>query len=125
MGVNAALIEQTYAAFGRGDIASVVANLADDVEWFAPATLPQGGQFQGKTGAVQFFEGLGAAWEGLGLDVEGVGEVGENLVVGVVRADGILRGGGPSGYGATHVFTVRDAKITRFREYTDLGGPLG
>lgn len=125
MSVNAALIEQLYAAFGRGDIPSVVANLADDVEWSVPATLPHGGQFQGKAGAVQFFEGLGAAWEVLGLDVEGVGEVGEDVVVAVVRADGTLRSGGPSGYGAAHVFTVRDGKVTRFREYTDLGEPLG
>jgi uncharacterized protein len=124
MGVNAALIEQMYEAFGRGDIPSVVANLSNDVVWSAPATLPQGGHFEGTSGAVQFFQGLGAAWEGLGLDVEGVGEVGADLVVAVIRADGALRGGGPSGYGAVHVFTIHDGKITRFREYTDLDGPL-
>jgi hypothetical protein len=39
--------------------------------------------------------------------VEAVGDVGEDVVVGVVHADGTLRSGVPSGYGALHVFTVR------------------
>lgn len=124
MGVNAGLIEKTYEAFGRGDMSAVIANMADDVEWSSPATLPQGGRFHGKSGAMQFFEGLGAAWETLALAVEAIGDVGENLVVGVVHAEGTLRSGGSSGYGALHVFTVRGGEITRFREYTDLDAPL-
>ena len=84
MGANADLIKKAYEAFGRGDIPAVIANLADDVEWSSPATLPQGGEFHGKSAAMQFFEGLDAAWETLSLAVEAVGEVDENLVVGVV-----------------------------------------
>jgi ketosteroid isomerase-like protein len=102
----------------------VLDNLAEDVQWSTPATLPQGGQFQGKSGAMQFFQAVGAAWNTLGLNVESVSEAGEDLVVGIVRGNGTLRGGGPSGYGAVHVFTIREGKITRFREYTDLDGPL-
>ena len=58
------------------------------------------------------------------LDVEQVSEAGDDLVVGVVRATGTLRNGGASGYGAPHVFTVRAGRIVRFREYTDLDGPV-
>ena len=43
-------------------------------------------------------------------------EVGDDQVVGVVRAEGTLTTGGCGGYGVTHVFTVRDGKIVRFRE---------
>ncbi|MGH3874232.1 MAG: nuclear transport factor 2 family protein [Pseudonocardiaceae bacterium] len=125
MGADAELIKRTYEAFGRGDIQAVLDNLAEDVQWSAPATLPQGGQFQGRSGAMEFFQGIGVAWETLGLDVEVVSEAGEDIVVGIVRADGTLRGGRPSGYGAVHVFTVRAGKIARLREYTDLAGPLG
>ena len=46
-------------------------------------------------------------------------------MVAVVRLDGTRRGGGPSGWGAVHVWDVRDGRVTRFREYTDLGAPLG
>jgi ketosteroid isomerase-like protein len=47
-------------------------------------------------------------------------------VVGVVQASGTRVGTGAAvSYGAVHVFSVRDGRITRFREYTDLDGPLG
>jgi ketosteroid isomerase-like protein len=124
MGTNATIIEGAYAAFARGDIAGVIDLLDDDIEWCSPATLPQGGRFHGKDGVGQFFHGVGAGWSTLALNVESVSEAGEAQVIGVLRADGTRRDGGPSGYGAAHVFTVRNDKIVRFREYTDLDGPL-
>ena len=124
MGSNATIVEAAYAAFARGDIAGVLALLDDDVEWSSPATLPQGGHFHGKDGVGQFFQSIGASWSALALDVESVSEVGASQVIGVVRADGARPDWGPSGYGAVHVFTIRDGKIVRFREYTDLDAPL-
>jgi len=44
--------------------------------------------------------------------------------VDIVRGTGTLSSGAPSGYGAAHAFTLQAAKVTRFREYTDLGGPF-
>jgi ketosteroid isomerase-like protein len=124
MGSNAGLVQGAYDAFARGDIAGVIDLVDDDVEWSSPSTLPQGGRFQGKTGVGDFFQGLGSAWSALGLDVECVAEAGDGLVIGLVRANGTRQGGAKSGYGATHVFTVRNGKIARFREYTDLDAPL-
>ena len=125
MGTNATIVEAAYAAFARGDIAGVIDLLDDDVDWSSPAVLPQGGHFHGKDGVGKFFEGVGGGWSALALDVEIVSEAGEERVIGVVRADGTRRDGGPSGYGAAHVFTVRNGKIVRFREYTDLDAALG
>jgi ketosteroid isomerase-like protein len=124
MGTNATLIEGAYAAFARGDIPAVIDLVDDDVEWSSPATLPQGGHFHGKAGVGNFFQAVGGSWSELRLDVESVSEAGADLVIGVVRADGTLRDGGPSGYGATHVFTVQSGRVVRFREYVDLDGPL-
>jgi ketosteroid isomerase-like protein len=124
MGSNATIVETAYAAFAGGDIAGLLDLLDDDVEWYSPATLPQGGHFHGKDGVGQFFEAIGAGWSALALDVESVSEAGASQVVGVVRADGVRRDGGASGYGAVHVFTVRDGKVVRFREYTDLDAAL-
>jgi ketosteroid isomerase-like protein len=118
MGSNTNVIEQAYAAFGRGDIPALLALLDDDVEWTSPRTLPHGGEFHGPAEVVKFFEGIGAAWDPLTLEVHQVDEVGD-MVVGVVRADGTLRGGKPAGYGAVHVFRVRAAKIQSFHEYVD------
>lgn len=125
MGANATLVQSAYDAFGRGDIASVIDMVGDDVDWSSPATLPQGGRFRGKVGVGEFFQGVGGAWATLALDVECVCEGGADLVIGLVRAEGNRQDGTPSGYGATHVFTVRAGKIVRFREYTDLDTALG
>src|SRR3954451_12439743 len=124
MGTNAELIESAYAAFGRGDIAAVIGMLDDNVDWRSPAVLPQGGEFHGKDGVGQFFQGIGEGWSDLSLKVENVSEAGPDSVVGVVRADGTLRGGEASGYGAAHVFTIRSGRVTQFREYTDVDRPL-
>lgn len=125
MGTRAQVVEQAYEAFGRGDIPAVIGLLDEGVEWTAPGTLPHGGTWKGRNEVGQFFAGLDAAWEGLDLDVEAVAELGGDLVVGVLRAHGTRRGAGPSSYGAVHVFDVRDGRIARFREHTDLDAPLG
>jgi hypothetical protein len=124
MGSDASVVEAAYAAFGRGDIPAVLDLLDPAVEWSTPATLPQGGRFAGKDGVASFFQGIGAAWESLGLEVEAVGELADGLVVGVVRGSGPLRAGGTGSYGAVHLFTIQAGKIARFREYVDLDGPL-
>ena len=124
MGTNAQLVNDAYAAFGRGDIAAVLDLVADDVDWSSPRTLPHGGEFHGKTEVGGFFKGIGANWTALPLDVEAVGEVGNELVVAILRADGTRGSGAQQSYGAAHAFTVRNGKIIRFREYVDLGAAL-
>ena len=126
MGARAQVVEQAYEAFGRGDIPGVLALLDERVVWTSPGTLPHGGTFKGQDEVGRFFAGLAAAWDDLGLDVEAVGEVGGDLVVGVVRARGTRTGSGNAAeYGAVHLFDVSDGRITRFREHTDLDVPLG
>lgn len=124
MGGNVEVVHSAYAAFGRGDIPALVELLDDAVQWSSPRTLPQGGEFSGKEGVLEFFQGVGGAWESLDIDVESVGDLGAGLVTAVVHGSGSLRAGGPAEYGATHAFTLEDGKITSFREYVDLDRAL-
>ncbi len=124
MGTNETVVHDAYAAFGRGDIAAVLDLVSDDVEWSSPRTLPHGGEFHGKTEVGGFFKAIGANWTALPLDVEAVGEVGGELVLAILGADGTRNTGTQASYGAAHAFTVRNGKITRFREYVDLGAAL-
>ncbi len=55
--------------------------------------------------------------------MRGIGEVAEGLVAGVVRGSGVCNGE-PASYGAVHVFSVVDGRISRFDEYTDLDEAL-
>jgi ketosteroid isomerase-like protein len=124
MGQNATTIEGAYAAFAKGDIPAVIGTLAGDVQWSSPATLPHGGEFHGLDGVGKFFEGIGANWSALPLTVESVTEAGADNVVGVVRVDGTRTDGSAATYGAVHIFTLADGKVTRFREYVDIDAPI-
>jgi uncharacterized protein len=124
MGGAATVVQGAYEAFGKGDIAAVIGLLDPGVEWSSPETLPHGGEFSGPAEVGRFFEGIGAQWRDLSLDVESVAAIGDEDVVGVLRASGTRTDGTRQSYGAAHVFTVRDGKIRRFREYVDLDAPI-
>jgi ketosteroid isomerase-like protein len=57
---NVTTIQELYAAFGRGDIATIMAGLADDVVWESegPAILKASGIRHGKTETMGFFAAL-------------------------------------------------------------------
>ena len=121
---NVEVVKSAYEAFGRGDVAEVLALLADDVDWSAPMTLPHGGHFHGKDAVGGFFQGIGATWDPLRVELRQIAALSEDTVIAVVEATGTLRSGGPGGYGAAHQFTLRDGKVTAFQEYVDLDKPL-
>lgn len=116
MAEGAAVVQQAYEAFGKGDIPAVLGLLDEAVEWSVAKVLPQGGDFHGRDGVLAFFQGLGAAWDPLGLEIEAVSDLGDGLVAGVIRGAGKLRGA-DAFYTAVHLFTVAGGRITRFREY--------
>ena len=125
MGENTKVVQAAYEAFGRADIPALLQLLDADVQWSTPKSLPHGGEFQGRDGVGTFFAGIGSNWSKLDVAVEAVGDLGADSVVGIVRAAGTRSAGGADGYGAVHVFTVDNGKITRFREYvTDLNTEL-
>lgn len=118
MGANAKLVQKAYDAFAQGDIATVIAMLDENVEWTSPRALPHGGEFHGPAQVGKFFEGIGAEWESLTLDIESIDEAGKNAV-GVLRANGTLKKGEARTYGAVHLFEFQSGKIVRWREFVD------
>jgi hypothetical protein len=56
-------VGRLYAAYGRGDIDAVLAELADDVDWAAEAastSVPWYGMYRGKHDVPRFFEAIGS-----------------------------------------------------------------
>jgi uncharacterized protein len=119
------VVNAAYSSFAKGDIPTLLESVSEDTDWSSPGALPHGGDFSGKDGVLQFFQGIGAKWDSLTIDVESVADAGDGLVLTVIQATGTRKGGGTSGYGAAHAFNVRDGKIVRWREFVDLDAPLG
>jgi len=56
-------VERLYAAYGRGDVDAVLAELTDDVDWAAEAAgegVPWWGSFRGKAEVPRFFKEIGS-----------------------------------------------------------------
>jgi ketosteroid isomerase-like protein len=116
MSDNAQLVAQAYEAFGRGDIPALMELLSDDVRWESSEVLPQGGSYDGHDGVGEFFAGVAREWPELGIEIEATIADGEHVAT-VGRGDGRLADGREAGFGFSHVFTLADGKVTRFREY--------
>jgi ketosteroid isomerase-like protein len=59
-------IHSLYAAFGRGDVEAILADLADDVDWAAEAastSVPWYGNYRGKGEVPRFFKEIGSSIE--------------------------------------------------------------
>ena len=58
-------LERVYAAFGRGDIDAILAELADDIDWVsvseeANPVVPWYGRYRGKGDVPRFFKEIGS-----------------------------------------------------------------
>ena len=119
MSSNVDVVNGAYESFAVGDVPAVIAALDENVVWDSPSPLPQRGSFRGPDGVGSFFQAVGSSWEGLKLDIQDMLDAGDDVIA-IGRGAGTLSAGGASaGYGFAHVFTLRDGKIVRFREYAD------
>ena len=57
---NVKTIQEVYAAFGRGDVAFIVAKLTDDIRWVShfDSVVPWSGDFSGKERIPDFFDAI-------------------------------------------------------------------
>jgi uncharacterized protein len=79
---NATTVAKMYDAFVRGDIPSILNNIADDCTWIGAGegSLPQGGTYIGKD-AVRFFQNLGGNLNFDAFNVTSVNNISDDEVV--------------------------------------------
>jgi steroid delta-isomerase-like uncharacterized protein len=119
---NVAQVQSLYAAFGRGDVATIIAGLSPDIDWETigrTSDFPTLGPRKG-AGAVQEFFQLVADNEDFSdfTPREFYPSQDKVFVLGSYSLT-IRKTGRPVKSEWVHVFTLRDGKVTRFREHTD------
>lgn len=118
------LVRQVYEAYGKGDMATVFAALADDVEWDshgASEIVTWGGHFSGKDGVTAFFQRITAA---IALErFEVVDIIGQDDRAAVVTKVSVRFhcNGRPLTVQKVDIVKVRDGKVASFTEYYDTG----
>jgi hypothetical protein len=120
---NTQIVKDAYAAFQRGDIAGVLASLDDGIEWQGvigtEGVLPQAGLRKGKAAVGEFFKLVDQTTEFKTFEPrEFIAEGDQVAVVGRYAAR-IKKTGKDIDSGWAMIFTLRNGKVLRFREYVD------
>lgn len=117
-----AVVKGFYEAFGRGDVATILDGLADDVDWAADtssAAAPWYGVRHGKEQVMAFFTEFGSAMEV--QDFTPLAVTGSDTeVLAVVRFRATARGTGKTAaMNLHHYFRFRDGKVAYYRGSQD------
>ncbi|HWE63538.1 MAG TPA: nuclear transport factor 2 family protein [Chloroflexota bacterium] len=121
MANNVQLLQEAYAAFGRGDIPAVLEQLTDDVEWIipGPAELPPAGTQRGKQAVGAWFSALNTAIEYQRFEPFQFLSDGDTVVALLHVAARWRHNGAVAAADEVHVFTYRDGKLARFEAFED------
>ena len=113
-------VKNLYAEFGRGDMATVLDTLSDDIEFVlpGPADIPMSGTYRGKQ-AVQAWFGTLVGTLDFQIEPREFIAQGDKVVVLVTREGTVRHNGRKFAVRDAHIFTVRDGKITHHEAIED------
>jgi uncharacterized protein len=121
---NLDAVRRSYEAFARDDLDAVVADMHEEIEWHQAQGLPHGGDYRGLADVRRvIFEPLDEEWwDEFSADPDEFIEAGEDVVV-LGRYRGRAKGTGKQlDVPFAHVWTFRDGKAIRFRQFLDTAG---
>jgi ketosteroid isomerase-like protein len=116
------IVKQAYASFQRGDIPAILESCSEDVKWFLPgdpAIVPVAGMRDGVAGVATFFSTLSETQDAEQFEPREFITQGDTVIALGEYRWRIKKNGKSFGSQFAHVFTVRDGKVTVFREFYD------
>ncbi|MGH2632263.1 MAG: nuclear transport factor 2 family protein [Tepidiformaceae bacterium] len=120
---NTARVTEILEAFGRGDIASILEQLADDVRFTShlDPIVPWAGEFSGKANVASFFQALGSAIEVAEHPVNAVVAQGDIVVaMGDVRFS--VRKTGKEGSSSwVYIWKLAEGEVQSYDQFNDPG----
>ncbi len=118
---NIKIVQNCYAAFGRGDIPGLLAELTDDSDWFFPggSDVPFSGRYQGPAKVGEFFQKLDGFVTFEEFEPLQFISTGDTVVV--LGRDKVTVKSTGKGVELdwVHVMTLRDGKVSAFKEFID------
>ena len=121
---NTETIQSLYAAFGRGDVQTILGHLADNVDWdnsrVASKECPWNANFSSKAHLPGFFKAVGDNLDLPGFDPHTFVESGNHVVV-LLRIEGrVKKNGHAFKNDAVHVWTFNNhGLVSTYRHYND------
>ncbi|MBM3577486.1 MAG: nuclear transport factor 2 family protein [Alphaproteobacteria bacterium] len=128
MADNCSFIRSLYAAFGRGDVKTILDNVDPSIEWISNGdanAIPWSGRRKGVAGTAYFFKSLSENLDFEIFEPRDFFDAGDTvIVIGRTRAR-LKSNGGVFDCAWAHVFTVKNGKLSRFREFYDTAAVVG
>jgi ketosteroid isomerase-like protein len=119
---NTKVVQDAFAAFGHGDIQTLLTYISDEVVWKgvygAGAHVPTSGERRGKAAVKEFFAQVAANVKFSSFEPKEFVATGDKVVaLGHYTATTPINKSFDSDF--VMVFTVRDGKVATFQEFTD------
>ena len=119
---NIKVVQEAYAAFGRGDVQGILDRLTDDVSWKgvygAASYVPTSGERRGKAAVATFFKQVAETVKFSQFDPKEFIATGDKVVaLGHYRATTSIGKNFDSDFAM--VFTLTNGKVSHFQEFTD------
>jgi hypothetical protein len=119
---NIALTQQIYDAFGRGDVAAILAAMDPAIEWISGGSrddFPTLGRRHGIEGAASFFRDVAEHDQFTSFEPREFIAMGDKVVT--IGHYGITAKTTGKHFESdwVHVFTIRNGKGVKFQEFTD------
>ncbi len=119
---NTKVVQEAYAAFGRGDVQGILDRLDDGVVWKgvygAAPYVPTAGERRGKAQVKEFFKQVAESVTFSRFEPKEFVATGDKVVA-LGHYTAITSIGKPFDADFAMVFTFRNAKVTEFQEFTD------
>jgi len=123
---NINIIDGTYKAFAAGDVDSVLAAMDPNIVWNEAEGFPyaDGNPYIGPDAIVQgVFARLGSEWDNFHIADLKLHDMSNNMVLATGRYQGTYKkNGAPLDVPMAHLWTLKDAKIIGFQQYTNTKG---
>jgi uncharacterized protein len=114
---NVEIVRRMVAAWNAGDIDGWLELCAPGIEVVFPPDVPEPGPFHGRDELRAWAEGFMAAWEDFQAEIQQAVQAGERVVVALYYRGHGRDTGIEIEQTDWHVFTIRDGKITHWRNY--------
>ena len=115
-------IHDLYAAYGRGDVAGALADLADDIDWAAEASgdsVPWFGRYLGKERVPEFFAAIASNVDVTQFDVVGLASNDTDVIATMGWSYTVKATGKTASMYMQHWSRFADGKIVFFRGSED------